>query len=84
VAHNLTVTFADPNHATLVRTDQTPPKEETIASSRNFSLLQTLDLLEAIEQDRPTRTPISEGRKTLALVLAASRSGETGEVVRIA
>jgi predicted dehydrogenase len=83
VTRNLTAIFADPNHATLIETNVTPVKEVTIASDRNFSLAQTLDLLEAIEQDRPTRTPIAEGRKTLALVLAATRSGETGEVVRV-
>jgi predicted dehydrogenase len=84
VTGNLTVTFADPNHATLVRTDVTPLKEETIESSRNMSLEQTRDLLDAIEQDRPTRTPMIEGRNTLALVLAATRSGETGEIVKLA
>lgn len=83
VTQNLTVTFADANHATLTHTNVSPVKEETINSSRNFSLAQTLDLLEAIEHDRPTRTPMIEGRKTLALVLAATQSGETGEVVRV-
>jgi predicted dehydrogenase len=84
VTRNLTATFADPNHATLIHTSATPVKEETIEGSRDISLRQTLDLLDAIEQDRPTRTPMIEGRETLALVLAATRSGETGEVVTLA
>jgi predicted dehydrogenase len=83
VTRNLTATFADPNHATLVHTNQSPVKEDTIDSDRDFGRAQTLDLLEAIAEDRPTRTPMIEGRNTLALVLAASRSGETGEVIRI-
>jgi hypothetical protein len=42
-----------------------------------------VDLLDAIEQNRPTRTPMIEGARTLELVLAANRAGETGEVVRL-
>jgi hypothetical protein len=41
------------------------------------------NLLDAIEPNRPTRTPMIEGARTLALVLAASRAGETGEIVRL-
>jgi len=39
------------------------------------------DLIEAVLRDRPTRTPISEGVKTLELTLAAVKSMETGQVV---
>jgi predicted dehydrogenase len=83
VARNVTVSFADPNHATLTHTNVNPVKEETIAGASDMSLAETLDLLEAIEQDRPTRTPMIEGKKTLELVLAATRAGERGEVIRL-
>jgi predicted dehydrogenase len=83
VARNLTVSFADPNHATLTHTNVNPVKEEMIAGTSDMSLAETLDLLEAIEQDRPTRTPMIEGKKTLELVLAATRAGERGEVIRL-
>jgi predicted dehydrogenase len=83
VARNLTASFADANHATLVHTNVDPVKEEAIAGTRDMTLAETLDLLEAIEQDRPTRTPMIEGRKTLELVLAASRAGERGEVISL-
>jgi len=40
------------------------------------------EFLDAIEQHRPTRTPMIEGARTLELVLAANRAGETGQVVK--
>jgi predicted dehydrogenase len=83
VARNVTVSFADANRATLTHTNVDPVKEETIAGTRDLSLAETLDLLEAIEKDRPTRTPMIEGKRTLELVLAASRAGERGEVIPI-
>lgn len=41
------------------------------------------DFIEAILKDRPTRTPISEGAKTLELTLAAVKAMETGKVVTL-
>jgi hypothetical protein len=69
--------------AALTHTDQQPPKVEEIQGSRDISEAETLDLLDAIEQHRPTRTPMIEGAKTLALVLAANRAGGTGQVVKL-
>lgn len=83
VARNLTVSFASANEATLTRTDVQPPVAEEINGKRDVSLAETLDLLNAIETGGTTRTPMIEGAKTLELVLAASRAGETREVVRI-
>jgi predicted dehydrogenase len=83
VAKNLTASFADANRATLTHTDVHPPKVEEIHGSRDISEAETMDLLDAIEQNRPTRTPMIEGARTLELVLAASRAGETGEIVRL-
>ncbi len=82
VARNLTAVFTDANHATFTRTDVLPPESETVEGSTDLMLAETLDFLNAIEHDRPTRTPMLEGYRTLELVLAAARSGETGQVVR--
>jgi predicted dehydrogenase len=84
VAKNLTASFADANRATLAHTNVQPVKVEEVQGARDISEAETLDLLDAIEKDRPTRTPMIEGARTLALVLAANRAGETGKVVRLA
>jgi UDP-N-acetyl-2-amino-2-deoxyglucuronate dehydrogenase len=83
VARKLTVSFASANEATLTRTDVQPPVAEEIHGKRDVSLAETLDLLKAIESGGATRTPMIEGLRTLELVLAASRAGETREVVRL-
>ena len=82
VCRNLSVEFADANNATLFDTGRSPIVTKTIAGDGNLLLAETLDLLKAIETNGPTRTPMSEGYKTLELVLAVVRAGETGEVVR--
>jgi predicted dehydrogenase len=82
VAGSLTAVFTDPNHATVTRTGVQPPTVETVAGKRDLMRAETLDLLEAIEQDRPTRVPMIEGYRTLELVLGASRSGDTRAIVR--
>jgi len=48
-----------------------------------FNIEGTLDLLDAIETNGLTRTPMIEGARTLELVLAANQAGETGEIVRL-
>jgi predicted dehydrogenase len=83
VAKNLTASFADANRATLTHTDTQPPKVEEIQGSRDISEAETLDLLDAIEKGGRTRTPMIEGARTLELVLAANKAGETGEIVRL-
>jgi len=49
---------------------------ETIVSEQDVFALQLRDLVNAIRADGATRTPLSEGAKTLDLVLAAVRSAE--------
>ena len=83
VCRNLTVEFADANRATIHRTDTDPVQTTTIEGGKNTMEAETLDLLNAIETDGKTRTPMSEGAKTLEMVLAVSQSAETGEVVRL-
>jgi predicted dehydrogenase len=83
VCRNLTVDFIDANHATIYRTDRDPVEEIKVAGDRNVGLAETLDLLNAIESNGATRTPMSEGAKTLAMVLAVTKSGESGQVVNL-
>jgi predicted dehydrogenase len=83
ITRNMTVDFQDANNATLHFTSQPWDKQSTVRSTRDLFLAETLDLLDAIERDRQPMIPMIEGARTLQLVLAASRSGETGEPVRI-
>ena len=83
VAKNIVVQFASANEAKLFRTDKSPVAEETITSAIAPKKAETLDLFQAIETDGATRIPIIEGAKTLELVLAANKSGMTGEIVEL-
>lgn len=83
VCRNLTVDFIDANNATIYRTDKDPVETIEVKGSRNLGLAETLDLLDAIEKGGATRTPMSEGAKTLAMVLAVTQSGDSGQVVRL-
>lgn len=85
VCRNLTVEFADANRATLYHTGADPVRREVIdpmADKSNLMRAETLDLLNAMASNGQTRTPMSEGAKTLELVLAVNRSAASGEVVR--
>lgn len=84
VTRNLTAFFTDSNHATLHHTNVEPVETETVDATRDVMRAEHLDLLDAIDEGRPARTPMIEGLRTLELVLAASRAGETGEPVRLA
>ena len=77
------VQFASANEAKLFRTDKSPVTEETIASTIDPKRAETLDLFQAIGTDGETRIPMIEGAKTLELVLAANKSGMTGEIVEL-
>lgn len=83
VTRYITVYFDDANNAILHHTDSTSGKTTTIHSEKSVMEVETLDLLQAIEEDREPRTPMREGAETLRLVLAIAKSGETGEVVRL-
>jgi len=84
VTQYLTVDFNDSNHALLHHTGVGWERQTVVSSSKDLFVAETMDLIEAIEQDRPTRVPIIEGYKSLELVLAASRSGEIGQPVKLA
>lgn len=74
----------DPNHLRIYWSGKTPfTVEEHREPSRAPMALAELDLVNAILEDRDTRTPISEGVKTLELTLAAVKSAETGKPVTL-
>ena len=71
---SLTVDFEDANHAVFHHTGQAWPTTTTLASEKDIYLAETLDLIAAIRDDRPTAVPIEQGVRSLAFVLAAARS----------
>ncbi|MGK9166310.1 Gfo/Idh/MocA family oxidoreductase [Inquilinus limosus] len=75
VAERMTGHFTDWNTATLTRTAGEPAAER-IAETRDVFAAQLLDLVDAIRGDRPARTPIRDGARSLHLALAALRSAE--------
>ncbi|NLX10880.1 MAG: Gfo/Idh/MocA family oxidoreductase [Chloroflexi bacterium] len=81
VAQNLTAEVANANTATIVFTTDPEREPLQIASEKDFRRDQILDLLNAIRTGGPTRTPLREGAKSLDLVLAAARSGESHQEV---
>ncbi len=82
VLPGLTADFADPNHATIHSTASAWPSVTTLASEKNMYRALTLDLLEAIRQDRPPAVPIEEGVRSLELALAATLSAQQQTEVR--
>jgi predicted dehydrogenase len=76
IAPGLTADLEDANHAVFHHTDREWGATTTIASEKDIYLAETLDLLEAIREDRPTAVPIEEGVRSLQFVLAAARSAE--------
>ncbi len=87
VAPGLTADFTNANNAVFhdTRADrlETQPASETIAAETDLYLAETLDLLAAIRDDRPTAVPIEEGVRTLALALAAQRSAEENRPIAL-
>ena len=79
----LTADFEDANHAVFHHTRQDWPATTTVAAEKDMYLQETLDLLAAIREDRPTAVPIEEGVRSLRLVLAAARSAEEDAPVDI-
>lgn len=83
VLPDLTVDFQDANHAAVHNTRQAGTSPQTVGSDKDLFLAQTLDLLAAIREDRPTASPIDEGVRSLQLALAAGRSAEQNAPVAI-
>jgi predicted dehydrogenase len=70
----LTGDFSDANHATFHNTSQAWASTFSIAADKDMYLAETLDLLQAIRDDRPTQVPIEEGARSLCFALAAAQS----------
>lgn len=81
VSKNITAEFTNANHADFYFTDQNPVKSITVNWERDFTKFQTLDLINAIQNNSVTRTPMIEGAKSLDLVLAAITSSEKNQQV---
>ena len=81
-AKNYTLESSGSNSLTLYTTT-TPLKTQTISEDRDIYLLEAKDLVQAILEDGGTRIPIGEGAKTLEFTLAARKSMETGQPVRL-
>ncbi len=74
----------DPNSLKIYWSSKEPLKiEEYREIGRDPMTLAERDLIDAISRDKPTRTPISEGAKTLELTLAAIKAAESGRVVAL-
>ncbi len=83
VLPDITADLEDANHAVFHHTRQEWPATTTVASEKDMHLAETLDLLAAIREDRPTAVPIEEGVRSLRLVLAAAQSAEQDAPVDI-
>lgn len=70
----LTADFEDANHAVFHHTGGRWPATTTVAAEKDVHLAETLDLIAAIRDDRPTAVPIEEGVRSLQVVLAAAQS----------
>ncbi len=79
----LTADLADPNRGTFYDTAGENPAPVTVEGEQDVYLAETLDLLAAIRDDRPTAAPIEEGYRSLRLALAAARSAELDAPVDI-
>ncbi len=80
---DLTADFEDANHALFHHTRQEWVATTSIATEKDMCLAETLDLLAAIRENRPTAVPIEEGVRSLRLVLAAAQSAEQDTPVDI-
>jgi predicted dehydrogenase len=84
----LTADFTDANHAVFTDTRPIPAgmaaPAESVTGEVNMYLAETLDLIAAIREDRPTAVPIEEGLATLRLALAASQSAQQNAPVAMA
>ncbi|MBC7329396.1 Gfo/Idh/MocA family oxidoreductase [bacterium] len=83
IAKGITANFIDANHAVIYQTLMPWEKKVEVSSNKDIYLAETLDLLDAIENDREARVPMIEGAKSLQLVLSAATSAEKGEIIKI-
>ena len=79
----LTADFNDANHATFHGTRQAWASSVNIAAEKDLYLAETLDLIRAIREDRPTQVPIEEGVRSLCFALAATQSAQSNLPVNV-
>ena len=79
---NYTMESSNYNNLTFTST-KAPVKTQMITEERNVYLLEAKDLIQAVLENKETRTPIREGAKTLELTLAVKKSMETGRPVNL-
>jgi predicted dehydrogenase len=79
----LTADFNDANHAIFHDTHQAWASSFSVAAEKDLYLAETLDLIQAIREDRPTQVPIEEGVRSLCLALAATQSAQLNSPVNV-
>ncbi len=82
IASDATIESEEVNRVRIYWSNTDPLKiEEFSEVGRNTIFLNERDLIDAVKYDRETRTPISEGVKTLELTLAVMKSAKEGKVI---
>lgn len=82
ISEKATGHFTDFNSAEIVRTAG-EAHTTTINGDRDVFATQLADVLDAIEEKRAPKVPLSDGRDTLRIVLAARQSAEEGREVSV-
>jgi predicted dehydrogenase len=82
ISEKATGTFTDFNSAEIVRTGG-DVAATTINGDRDVFVAQLDDVLDAIEEKRAPKVPLSDGRDTLRIVLAARQSAGEGREVAL-
>jgi len=84
IGRDATLESEEPNSLKVYHSAEKPLRiEEYREIGRDPMVLAERDLIDAIINDRPTRTPIAEGAKTLELTLAAVKATESGKVITL-
>lgn len=82
ITSSLTACFTDANNAVFTKTDKHWGESLAVSSEKNLHEAITLDFLNSVKNDTPTRVPIEEGARSLNLVLSARKSAEEdGEIL---
>ncbi len=83
VTQNVLAEFSDWNHATFTPTGAPNAALLFVASERDVFVAQLQNLVQAIQTNGETRTPMREGARALDVVLAAVESNARGMPVEV-
>lgn len=83
VSKNYTAYFLSPNNASIVRTNATWENSFEVKSNKDVYEAETLNLINAVKEDKTTRVPMIEGAKSLSLVLSVAKSAEENREVEV-